>query len=52
MKRAFKSMPISQKVVDNIEVVRKYGFIDSVLNQKVVSNFFTAVLLCNGSERR
>jgi hypothetical protein len=39
MKHAFKSMAISQKVVDNIEVMRKYGFIDFVLNQKVVSNF-------------
>ena len=39
MKRAFKSMPISQKEGDNIEVMRKYGFIDFVLNQEVVSNF-------------
>jgi hypothetical protein len=39
MKHALKSMPISRTVVDNIEVMRRYGFIDFVLNQKVVSNF-------------
>jgi hypothetical protein len=39
-KHAFKSMRISQKVVDNIEVMRKCGVIDFVLNQKVVSSFF------------
>jgi hypothetical protein len=39
MKHAFKSMRISQKVVDNIEVMRKCGCIDLVLNQKVVSSF-------------
>jgi hypothetical protein len=39
MKHAFQSMHISQRVVDNIAVMRKYGFIDFVLNQKVVSSF-------------
>jgi len=39
MKHAFKSMAISQKVVDNTEVMRKYGFIGFVLNQKMVSIF-------------